>query len=233
MTSILTIASNIAAEIQVPAPGAVYGSTDPTARRMLRYISKAGENVARQGMWTALRSEHTFTSTATYIQVGGKPDDFSRIVPDSVWDRTNQEQIAGPVSSLEWQRLVAEANETRRYFALRGSDFLLYPAPTSTITVAYDYISVNWLESSGGAAKSAITADTDVTRIDAELVTLAAIADWLAAEGQPHQAVLREYKMRLQMLAEQDHPINPPYASDLISEGSGFVGFPRSWSSGF
>ncbi len=209
------------------------GGSDVTARRMQRYITKAAERVAREVNWTNLRREQTFTTTAAYVQAGAIPSDFGRIVPETLWDRSVPERIRGPISQHEWQRLVANGIDCDRYYMVRGTDLMLYPAPDAGLTCAFEYVTNQWIESSGGAGQTAILADTDVPRMDEELIVLAAVADWLASEGQPHLAVERQYRTRLSMLADQDCPPMINYASDLIAEGVGSVGFPRGWSSWF
>ena len=56
----------------------------------------------------------------------------------------------------------------------------------SGVTVAFEYTADTWVDiAATGAPKNSMTIDTDITRLDEELVISAAVYAYLDADGQP------------------------------------------------
>lgn len=205
MKTLLQLAQAVATEIQVPPPGAVVGLTDPSPRRMVRYANKAVDMLARAVDWNVLRREHTLTAVAGGVQADAFPADFGRMVPQTMWDRTGGRPLKGPVPAYQWQRLTTHGGSGPA-FTIRGATLHVLPSMKGGETLAYEYISGNVVESTTGVGKSSFTVDTDVNRLDDELVILAMVVDWLAAESQPFEMPLSLFRQRLAMLSSHDNP---------------------------
>lgn len=221
--TLLTIAQAAADEVQINRPGSVVGNSDPDAQRFLRFANKAGEWLSRQYDWQALRKEQTFTSTATETQAGALPSDFGRFVTETFWNRTQYRLVTGPVSSVQWQGRRASANpDTPEFFSYRGGTILVSPTPKAGDTYAFEYVSNEWTQGAGGGATaSTFAADTDVSLIDEELVTLGVIFEWLQSEGQPIQVAAAQYQRRLRDLVRQERSSTGKLATgDIFARGS-------------
>ena len=94
------------------------------------------------------------------------PSDYDRMVAGTQWDRTNYWRSRGVRSSQEWAMLqggVVTIAGTQLSYRLYGNALRLFPAPTAVASLAYEYVSNNWVLLSGGTAptKASFTLDTD------------------------------------------------------------------------
>jgi hypothetical protein len=190
--TLLTIVAQATAALGQPTLATVVGNTDPAAALMLRLANEGGKSVAKRHLWTALRTEKTFTTTAAAAQVASVGTDFDRMVPETFYDRTLRKRVFGPISPDEWQliqsSLITYVNPA---FIIRGSgtaSILITPTPSAGNTCAYEYISKNWCQSSGLTAQAAWAADTDTAKLDEELLALDLIWRWREAKKLDSQA---------------------------------------------
>lgn len=232
--SLLTIIQAAADEVQIIRPATVAGNTSDDARRFLRYANKVGTTLMKSVNWQALRNEQSFTALNQETQTSILPSDFDRFVPETFWDRTNQQLLVGPVTSVRWQGLKAEGYDgVSRRFIHRGNAISVIPIPAGGEAYAFEYISNQWCESSGGAGQSAFSADTDVARIDEELITLGVIFEWLVSEGQPWQTAKMMYEERLGLLTRQDQSgSGAVLVADIFGGGRTFSGTPSTLDPG-
>jgi hypothetical protein len=174
--TLLSIVQDAVDEVGVGPIATVAGNQDPLALKLLRLVNKGGKALMKSAVWQVLRKERTFTSIAGLEQTGTLPADFDRFVPETFWDRTNVKLISGPVSAVEWQGMVANdyAGEQTK-FIYRGDSVSIIPSYSAGVSLAFEYVSKNWCEDSGGSGQTAFAADTDVGILDEELLTLSLI----------------------------------------------------------
>jgi hypothetical protein len=70
---------------------------------------------------------------------------------------------------------------------------LIYPTPTATETIAFEYVSNQWCESSGGTDQSSWAADTDNLLLDEDLYISGLKWRFLRAIGEPYLDEKFEY----------------------------------------
>lgn len=227
--SLLTICQNAADEVQITRPASIIGNNSDDAKRLLRYANKIGTSVMKSFPWQDLRDEKTFTSVATETQTSILPSDFDRIVPETFWNRTDKVLISGPASPVQWQGLKAtDYNDTARpKFAYRGGNILILPTMTAGKTLAFEWISENWAQSSGGDGKSAFDTDTDTGVLSEELLTRGVIVEWLMAEGQPWEAAFASFREYFNDLTDNEQAdADILVAADIFGGGRHFTGAP-------
>lgn len=93
------------------------------------------------------------------------PADFDRMVSDSNWDRTNHWRNMGTKSSQEWQWLqggLISIGPRERYRIYDGK-LRIFSALTASITIAFEYVSTNWVLkiTDNSASEALFTADND------------------------------------------------------------------------
>lgn len=191
--TLLTIGQAVADEVNVTRPTSIAGGSTEEALRILRYVNKCGRKLMQAYPWQALRNEQTFTAVAGSEQASILPTDFDRFIPETFWDRTNTLLIVGPVSAVQWQGLKAGGYSGNPRFAWRGDAVLIAPDMDGGESLAFEYISKNWCQSSGGTTQDAMTADDDVGLISEELLTLGATYEYLAGEDLPYQKARADY----------------------------------------
>lgn len=227
--TLLSICVDTATEIGIPEPSSIVGNVDPNALKLLRYANKVGNSLMKKVEWQALRAEQTFTSLATETQTGILPDDFDRICRETFWNRSDRILISGPVSATRWQSLKATSyNDTSNpLFAYRGDNLLVQPTLAAGKTLAFEYVSRNWCESSGGTPQSAWADDEDVARLDEELIKYGLKFVYLNDEGLPTGSAGPDFVDYFNTLVKNDQPdAGVMVAGDIFGGGRHFTGSP-------
>jgi hypothetical protein len=211
MATLLTICQNAIQDIgDTAVPTTIAGNTNPTAVQLLALANRGGKALALKHDWDELIYEHTFTTadgTAGYAL----PSDFRKFAFLTYWDRTNLRNVFGPITPREWQYLTSSGVSTAavdRAFRVMRSEFKIFPTPDVTgDTIAFEYYSKNWCESSGGTGQEAFAADADVPRLDEELLTLDIRWRYLASKGEAYEEEYSEWMAyRDTLLANQNGP---------------------------
>lgn len=223
--SLLTIGQSVADEIGIAKPTSIANNAEYD--KLLRYINKAGIRLMKKVPWEGLRAERLIASVNGETQYGILPSDFDRIIPETFWDRTNAYLIPGPVSPTEWNSLKAASTSGGRKMILRGGNMLIFPLFSGGQVLAFEYITKNWALDSSGTPKASFTADTDTSRIDEELLTLAAKYAYLDSEGLPAGNAFQEFSNYFDMALENDQPDSGVMMSgDIFGGGRHFTGEP-------
>jgi hypothetical protein len=187
--TLLSIANAVADEVKGPRPATIINNADPSAQSILRLINRVGYGLMLQYPWQILGSEKTFTAsgTETALAASSMPADFNRFIPETMWDRDSNNLISGPVRPVEWAGLKAATYTSQnKKFIYRGGAILTSPVLDSGVNVAFEYTADTWVDiAATGTPKNSMTIDTDITRLDEELVISAAVYAYLDADGQP------------------------------------------------
>ena len=188
--TILSVAQDAATKIGVPSPSALITSNDPDAKLIKTLISTICKELGRRHDWQELTREATFTTVATESQgtLASIASDLDRIIPNTAWDRTQNRPLGGPLTAKEWQQLKS-SNVAGPYNDMRiiGKELKLIPAPSAGNTVAFEYITSNIGENSGGTELSVFTADTDVPLLDEYLMMLFVVWQYKRTKGQDYR----------------------------------------------
>lgn len=207
MTTMLEIVQDACDDVGQPRPGIVASSTTETPQRMLRLLNKAGKQLIKDYAWNALTTIETFTPTATQVQASHPPSDYDRMTPETeMWDITNRRRLVGPLAIEKWMRLVVDAQQNiDHYWTLIGGKVNILPVPAVTDSFVYAYQTKNWVYASDGTtAKEAFTADDDVPRLPAELLTLELVWRWKASIGISYAEEMADAKRAAEMYAAAD-----------------------------
>ncbi len=227
--TLLTICQNAADETKGPRPASVHGNAAPEAQELLRLANKVGTHLMRSTVWQVLREEKTFTALAQETQTSIIPADFDRFIPETFWDRTNGVLVTGPIGPVEWQGLKAASYAGRPKFAHRGGNILAVPAFDGGETLAFEYVSKNWVDTNGDGSgnASAWAADANTSILDEELMTLGVVYEFLAANGLPVNMAAFAYETRFALMIENDQPSESILvAGDIFGGGRHFGGAP-------
>lgn len=194
--SALTIIQKACSRLAITVPGAVFSSTDDQVIQLRHLMNQEGDELTRMHPWTALQTETTFVTVAAALQTSAIPSDFAWYINDTMWNRTTDQKILGPFTAAQWQQEQAVATGAiYPTFRFRGGEILITPTPTAGQTVAYEYVSANWAETSGGSGLSAMTADTDVPLLDDRLIILGITWRFLQSKGLDYAEAFRTYQL--------------------------------------
>jgi hypothetical protein len=186
--TVATIISDAAIELGLISADITdpFASTDPNIIQLLRFLKSGGREIARAREWTHLDREYTFSTvsgTANYAL----PSDFRNLIAQSGWNRTTVWPLGGPVSSQDWQYRKASPVVGDISYAVRlwASQMYLNPTPTSTQTIAFEYLSTYWVKPSGQTSPTSETPTvaTDTICFDPNLIVRKLKLDFLKAKG--------------------------------------------------
>ena len=197
--SLLTIVQNVADMVGLPRPTGAFSSTDTTVRQLITLANMEGRQLSRRKQWQELVREATHTTLAAELQ-GAITDLMPGLrypINDTTWNRTQQEPLQ-PLSARQWQAQQA-FNVSGPYseYRIRQGNLYLLPAPPAGETLAFEYVSNYWCESSGGTGQSAWAADTDVGALSEEIMEAGLRWRFLRAKGMDYAQEFQEYEWML------------------------------------
>lgn len=199
--NLLAIVRAACAELTLPQPSAVIGSTDTTAVQLLALANNEGRALSRRYGWQAITREATFTTVAAESQgslasIVGASQSLRYIVNDTIWNRTTGEPVLGPRTGQTWQAYKAQTfTSPLAEYRLRGDALLFLPAPAAGQTCAFEYVSRYWCtDATGTTHRDAFASDTDVPLVSDELMLLGVLWRWRKAKGFDYAEELAEYE---------------------------------------
>jgi len=171
-------------------------STEVAVRQLFRLANIEGNALNRRFRFERMVEEVVFTVSATSnhgsiasitsvtaASVTGMSTGFDYILNDTIWNRTLQRPVFGPLNPSHRAGLKASAvtGPYAEYF-IRGGDLHTIPA-TTTASYAFEYKSKFWCENSTGQGQPFWLADSDVGRLDEYVMGLGLIWRWKQSKG--------------------------------------------------
>ena len=185
--TVLQIGNAAASACGLPQQTNLVGNNNQNALRILQSVKDAAaRDVFRGQDWVNLQYEHTFVTTgaSSYDEL---PVDFDRMINGTIWDRTNERPVYGPVTAQKWQRYESGLDGLTGLTLLfrivgdgEGSKVIkIYPSTSTGTTIAYEYISNKYVSDVVGAGvtpdlKSEVNDDGDIFLFDDDLVEVGA-----------------------------------------------------------
>lgn len=90
------------------------------------------------------------------------------------------------------------------HWRLLGDDLYITPPPTAGQTLAFPYMSKNWVRPVSGSDKAAFTLDTDTALIPERLITLGIIWRYKASKGFDYAEAMATYEREVERAASRD-----------------------------
>jgi hypothetical protein len=152
------------------------------------------------------------------------PDDWSKQVPQTEWDRSNFWPLSGPKTAQEWQFIKGGIVSTgpRLRFRIQGDRIALNPVPSGGETLVFEYISNAWVLAADGTAKTAFTADDDTCIFDDSLMILGTKMLWRMEKGFESSLVERQFNTMREKKTAQN--ASAPKLSMSMQPGSVLLG---------
>lgn len=202
--TLLSICQDVADDIGISRPATIIGNSEETALRLLSQARAALKSLGKAYNWLELVTEYTF-STVDDQEDYDLPSDFSRLENQTLWDRTNFEQMRGPLTPQQWQEykssVLASTVTTWKRYRIRNvsgsTKFSIHPTPDSVDSLVFEYVSKNFCESSGGTGQATWAADTDVGVVDEDLIFLGTRWRMLRRLGMSYDEERLEYDNEL------------------------------------
>ena len=202
--TLLTIVQDACADIGFPEPTTVVGNAE--AAQYFRLANREGEALSRF-QWEILTKEHTFV-LVTADQDYALPADFRYIIDATQWNRDNQRALIW-INSTQWQffKSWTTVNGLNLRARIRNNEFEFEQALTSSDngkTIAFEYVSKYWSQTTGGTDQQKFAADDDVSNLDEEIMTLGLIWRFKKAKGLEYMPDLMEYNLQVKQARARD-----------------------------
>lgn len=209
--SLLSLCQDVTDDIGLAKPTIIVGNTDETARRLLAQAKAALKSLGKAHNWLSLVTEYTFSTAASTADYS-LPSDFDRLENQTLWDRTNYEELRGPLSPQEWQEykssILASTVTTWKKYRIRNVSgtvqFSIHPTPDAVESLVFEYISANFCETAGGAGQTTWAADTDVGIVDEDLLFLGIRWRMMRRLGMSYEEERMEYEREVAQAWSRD-----------------------------
>lgn len=207
--NLITLVQKFCLRSGVPSPSAAMGSTDAQIIQIVNLLEEEGNDLAQRHTWTSLTQEATLTTVATESQGDIDtiaPYGFRFIRNNTIWDRTDQLPVIGPMSGQEWQAMKAVANTGPRYqFRFRANQLLVNPVPAAGHSWVFEYQSNNWIiDSTGVPTKSSFTSDNDLFLLPDTLLLMGLRWRWMREKGLSYAELFNSYEMQVKEALGRD-----------------------------
>ena len=185
--SLLSMVTQVCRRIGITPPASVSGSSDPQILQLMALANEEGQDLSARYPWTVLQNESTFTTVAAETQgaittLAGS--DFRYILNDIMWNRSLLRPVFGPLTAQDWQALKARnVNGPWNQFRIRGTSVIFIPAPAAGQTIAFEWISRNWVSLASSGTSATWVADADTGLLDEEIMTQGIIWRWKEYKG--------------------------------------------------
>lgn len=130
------------------------------------------------------------------------PADLAYIIVQTEWDRNFRWQLLGPLDAQEWQVIksgISPVGPRMRFRIMQGM-FYINPVGSATSlytdNIVYEYVSTQWVATAAAptvGAQSAYQADTDVSLISEDLITMGVKWRFMQAKGLDWQDYKDQY----------------------------------------
>ena len=217
--------------LEQAVPTSIIGNTSPGAKLLKNAAQDIGRYLEREYSWQALKVEHTF-ATSNGVTAYDLPEAMRRFANMTIWSETDEWPLVKATDS-EWRMLQSGGTISNLpfRFTVFGDQINLHPAPGSTAyTIKFDYYSKYFSTTSGGTAQDRWAADTDISRLDDNLMALGVRYKYLERNGLPFDEDKASFIEAADSLYTDDRP------REMISLGKGafrrpLVNIPdSSWS---
>lgn len=205
----LSIIQDASVNIGIERPTDFFGQSDRELQELQEIINACAKKIALAHDWQLL----TTIVAGSDIPTGdgstegfALPSDFSRMDDSTqVWSTTDN----GPMVHIKdrdvWLGMdVQDFDTVTSSWTLYGNQIHIKPAMATGETAKYWYTSNLIVTDAAMATKVAFTADTDVFRLDEELLKLCVIYQWKEKKRQTYQAEMEAYETRLAALMSTD-----------------------------
>lgn len=206
--TLLSICTDALEGVQdVAVPSTIAGNTSPTAKLLKSAALDIGRFLEREKSWQELKKSYTF-ATSNGVTAYDIPEEMRRFANMTLWSETDEWPLI-KVSDVDWRALQSGGSSLSLpfRFTVFQNQINIHPAPgADSYTIAFDYYTKYFCESSGGTGQARWLADTDVSRLDDNLMALGVRYKYLERNGQPYEEEKASFIEALDSLFTDNRP---------------------------
>ncbi len=156
----------VAKELGLPIPAAVFDTDDTTATQLAGLWNALGQELYEQYRWRELQATYVFNTVAN-VESYPLPADFSGLISNTVWSRTNHWSLIGGMTPQQWETLKSGivALGPRRRYRLDGDSIQIFPTPRNDSSgasdleeLAFEYYRSGWVQHPTGDTTETLNA---------------------------------------------------------------------------
>lgn len=203
------IINRTAVEVGLSTVADPFSTTNEAFAQLVELLNVCGAELAELRDWNELLRSITIDTTNDLTgNVYTLPSDYDRLIPQTGWDQTDDVPVAGPLSPQDWSYLLGRnlaSNSIYVSYRVFQGNLEFYPTTVPTgKTLAFQYITRDWAEDSGGNGLDYCTATNDVVRLDPLLMQKFLKVKFLDAKNLPSQAARIEFENVLENRSGND-----------------------------
>ena len=149
LSTVNEIMRNVAGEVgldsSVTNPMA---SKDPNFLQLAVLLNSACQEMVELFPWQILLKDYAYVTEDTDTGIYELPDDFSYMVDQSGWERSNRMPLGGPLTTQQWNYLAGRdlvSSTIYVNFRMVTNKFEIYPQPVPAgLNINFSYISRNF-----------------------------------------------------------------------------------------
>lgn len=241
LASVNDIMNRAAVEIGLNASVDPVSSTDETFVQLRYLFDSAGQEMVEIHPWQVMLMQYELITESGDDGIYDLPDDFSYMIDQTGWDRTNRVAMGGPLSSQDWAYLAGRDLVSQSIYAsfrLEDNKITLYPTPPPIgLTITFEYMSRNWLANQADTSQrhDRIVTGSDVCLYEPIMIVKFLKVKLLDAKGFDSSSARMEFERMLQsrqgrdegaaVLSASNNTRGMPYLSPYFNVGdTGFGG---------
>ena len=192
--SLLTSVQTACRRLALAVPSAVIASTDTQVQQLRALADEEGQELASRCQWNILDLEATFTTVATPADMVTVAPGFRYLINETMWDRT-ENCIIKPISAQEWQEVNSNTYTSpfTRFRIWQGAIYF-YPDLAAGHSIAFEYMSKNWVTLAAGGTADAWAADTDTGLLDERIMTMGLVWRFKQVKGFAYDEDFKKYE---------------------------------------
>jgi hypothetical protein len=209
--SILDVVKLASPKIGINRPTQLIADTGPTSIELQSTLAEVARMIVDRYDWATYKKLGTFTGDGVALAFN-KPTDYLRMLKNgSLWPSGSvYSPLTHYVDSDEWlQTIVQNFTPVIGGWTILNNQFNISMGGQSSPlalgdTVQFYYMSNLLFADAGGTPKAAITADTDVFRLDERLLKLGLIYKWKSDNGRPYGQDISDFEDALAIMIGAD-----------------------------
>lgn len=236
--NLLQIVQEARGRLGQPVPASVAGNMDAGIVQTLGLLNEFCDDLVLRKYWQSNTIEATFTAVATESQGAMAtlfPYGYEGLLPDTFFNRTNQLQVQGGLSSAEWaSRKARNFAGPLPAFRIRNNNLLFSPVPTAGHVYAVEYYSSYFVYNTDTTTvyRKYWLQDTDMCLLDDALPIAYLKWAWKKEKGLDYAEDFRKYEAMLEAKSLREKRMQPLSMdnSGTKSFGPGVLVTPGSWN---
>lgn len=208
--TLLSIVQNASTKIGIARPTAIVASTSRTMQAVQSIMAEAVDAILETHDWQLFKAINTYTGDGA-AQSFTLPSDYQRMLKTaSVWSSRYLWAMNHVLDTDRWLELVTlPYTQVTGSWTIYGGEFHILDTMALNDTAKFFYIVNTPIASSGGNPQTAFLADTDVFRLDEELLRLCFIYRWKNSVGRDYAEDLSNYEIKLAQSIDDDGGSKP------------------------